>query len=175
MLDNGALVENQQNFMRLLNENGAYASEQVQILNSLVLHHGDAIGRSQFDVVRSAVTTLQELTPKLFEPKSGDAFFEYMNDCGQRWILFLHTLCQRGDACIAREKEGFKPVLAFDYDMVIDGRKLERPVNYALVRIRPPEGTVTSREDGRAWVIIDPRAGHGSGAVSKASPRLGLH
>jgi poly(3-hydroxyalkanoate) synthetase len=29
-----------------------------------------------------------------------------VKDCGQRWILFLDTLCQRGDACIVRETEG---------------------------------------------------------------------
>jgi pimeloyl-ACP methyl ester carboxylesterase len=86
-----------------------------------------------------------------------------MKDSGQRWILFLDTLCRRGDACIAREKEDFRPVLAFDYDIVVDGRKLDRPVNYALVRIHPPDGTMPPREDGRPWVIIDPRAGHGSG------------
>ncbi len=96
-------------------------------------------------------------------PKAADAFSEYVKDCGQRWILFLDTLCRRGDACIVREKEGFKPVLAFDYDMVVDGRKLDRPVNYALVRIHPPPGTTPPREDARPWVIIDPRAGHGSG------------
>jgi uncharacterized protein DUF3141 len=54
-------------------------------------------------------------------------------------------------------------VLAFDYDLIVDGRKLERPVNYALVRIHPPDGMAPPREDGRPWVIIDPRAGHGSG------------
>ena len=64
---------------------------------------------------------------------------------------------------IAREKEAFSPVLAFDYDLIVDGRKLERPVNHALVRIHPPEGTMPPREDGRPWVIMDPRAGHGSG------------
>ncbi len=101
--------------------------------------------------------------PKLMVPKVGDAFSEYVQDFGQRWILFLDTLCQRGDACIAREKEGFRPVLAFDYDMIVDGRKLDRPVNYALVHIHPPEGTIPPRDDSRPWVIIDPRAGHGSG------------
>jgi pimeloyl-ACP methyl ester carboxylesterase len=70
---------------------------------------------------------------------------------------------KRGNACIAREKEGFKPVLAFDYDVIVDGRKLDRPVNYTLVRIKPPPGFTLPREDGRPWVIIDPRAGHGSG------------
>ncbi len=62
-----------------------------------------------------------------------------------------------------REQEGFKPVLWFDYDLIVDGRLLDHPVNYALVRIHPPAGTKPPREDARPWVIIDPRAGHGSG------------
>ena len=37
-------------------------------------------------------------------------------------------------------RAGKPPVLVFDYEMVLDGRRLERPVNYALVRILPPEG-----------------------------------
>jgi pimeloyl-ACP methyl ester carboxylesterase len=46
--------------------------------------------------------------------------------------------------------------------MLVDGRKLERPVNYALLRIVPPEGVkVDARR--RPYVIIDPRAGHGPG------------
>ena len=46
--------------------------------------------------------------------------------------------------------------------MVLDGRTFERPVNYALVRIVPPEG-VTVDPKRRPYVIIDPRAGHGPG------------
>jgi pimeloyl-ACP methyl ester carboxylesterase len=109
------------------------------------------------------MTALAELAPALLVPGLLDAFAAYAKDRGQRWILFLDTLCQRGDACIAREEEGYKPVLAFDYDIVVDGRAFDRPVNYALVRIHPPAGTMPPREDGRPWVIIDPRAGHGSG------------
>ena len=45
---------------------------------------------------------------------------------------------------------------------VLDGRTLERPVNYALLRIVPPEG-VTVDAKRRPYVIIDPRAGHGPG------------
>ncbi len=37
-----------------------------------------------------------------------------------------------------------------------------RPVNYALVRIVPPEGVVVDPKR-RPYVIIDPRAGHGPG------------
>ncbi len=53
-------------------------------------------------------------------------------------------------------------MLHFDYETVVDGRKLARPVNYALVRIVPPEG-VTVDPKRRPYVIIDPRAGHGPG------------
>ncbi len=53
-------------------------------------------------------------------------------------------------------------MLHFDYEMVLDGRTLERPVNYALVRIVPPEGVKVDAKR-RPYVIIDPRAGHGPG------------
>ena len=55
-------------------------------------------------------------------------------------------------------RQGMPPVLHFEYEMVLDGRTLERPVNYALVRIVPPEG-VTVDPKRRPYVIIDPRAG----------------
>jgi hypothetical protein len=31
-------------------------------------------------------------------------------------------------------------VLAYEYDLIIDGADLPRPVNYMLMRIRAPEG-----------------------------------
>jgi pimeloyl-ACP methyl ester carboxylesterase len=163
MIYTDALAKHQQSYLKALNESWAEACQQMPLLGNLSLRHSEIIGRSQADAVGAAVMSLQELMPKLLAPKAGDAFSEYLLDAAQRWILFLDTLCQRGDACLVREKEAFKPVLAFDYDMILDGRTLDRPVNYALVRIRPPEGTATTREEGRPWVIIDPRAGHGSG------------
>ena len=86
----------------------------------------------------------------------------YMIDTWQRSVLFLDVLRQRGNTFVSHQKQGCPPVLAYEYDIVVDGSKLERPVNYSLVRIRPPAG-VTVREDARPYVIIDPRAGHGSG------------
>jgi hypothetical protein len=44
----------------------------------------------------------------------------------------------------------------------MDGRTLERPVNYALLRIVAPQG-VTVDATRRPYVIIDPRGGHGPG------------
>ena len=53
-------------------------------------------------------------------------------------------------------------VLKFGCELVMDGRKLPRPVNYALVRIVPPDGVeIDARK--RPFVIVDPRAGHGPG------------
>ena len=53
-------------------------------------------------------------------------------------------------------------VLKFGCELVMDGRKLPRPVNYALVRIVPPDG-VEIDASKRPFVIVDPRAGHGPG------------
>src|SRR3982751_2532955 len=83
-------------------------------------------------------------------------------DATQRSVLFWDTLRQRGNNFIEHNKAGLPPVLHFEYETVVDGRKLERPVNYALVRILPGEG-VSIDAKLRPYIIIDPRAGHGPG------------
>jgi len=88
--------------------------------------------------------------------------FGYAVDAAQRSILFWDTLRQRGNTFIERSIAGLPPVLHFAYETVVDGRTLPRPVNYALVRIVPPDGVVVD-PDRRPYVIIDPRAGHGPG------------
>ena len=50
----------------------------------------------------------------------------------------------------------------FETELVLDGRKLPRPVNYGLVRIMPPKGVKTDPAK-RPFVVVDPRAGHGPG------------
>ncbi len=87
---------------------------------------------------------------------------EYATDFAQRSVLFWDTLRQRGNNFIEHNREGLPPVLHFEYETVSTRRQLERPVNYALVRIVPPEG-VTVDPKRRPYVIIDPRAGHGPG------------
>jgi pimeloyl-ACP methyl ester carboxylesterase len=86
----------------------------------------------------------------------------YLVDAAQRSVLFWDTLRQRGNAYLEHTREGLSPVLHFEYEMVLDGRTLERAVNYALVRITPPAG-VTVDPTRRPYIIIDPRAGHGPG------------
>jgi len=90
------------------------------------------------------------------------AALRYGVDAAQRAILFWATLWERGNNFVENTAQGLKPVLHFDYEFVVDGRMLERPVNYALLRIVPPAG-VTVDDKRRPYVIIDPRAGHGPG------------
>jgi pimeloyl-ACP methyl ester carboxylesterase len=87
----------------------------------------------------------------------------YAVDAAQRLTLFWDTIRQAGNAFIEHERAGNPPVLVFDWTMVVDGRTLPRPVNYALVRITPPDGMKATDPALRPFVIIDPRAGHGAG------------
>jgi pimeloyl-ACP methyl ester carboxylesterase len=86
----------------------------------------------------------------------------YALDFGQRAVLFWDTLRQRGNNYIEHVQQGQPPVLHFEYEIVLDGRHFEKPVNYALVRITPPAG-VEVGATRRPYLIIDPRAGHGPG------------
>ncbi|SAK64878.1 PHB de-polymerase domain-containing protein [Caballeronia catudaia] len=88
--------------------------------------------------------------------------YAYAVDILQRSVLFWDTLRQRGNNFIEQTRRGLEPVLHFAHEMLIDGRTFARPVNYALLRIVPPEGVVVDPLK-RPYLIIDPRAGHGPG------------
>jgi hypothetical protein len=87
---------------------------------------------------------------------------EYWIDAWQRGILFLDVLRERGDTYVEKKHQVAPNVLLFEPELVLDGRQLPRPVNYGLVRIKPPEGR---KEDPAKppFVVVDPRAGHGPG------------
>jgi pimeloyl-ACP methyl ester carboxylesterase len=104
----------------------------------------------------------EALTSAAAAPATPWDWYQYWFDLGQRTVLFWDTLRQRGDDYLERVQQGQPPVLHFDYEMVVDGRALERPVNYALVRIVPPQGVKVDAKR-RPYIIIDPRAGHGPG------------
>jgi len=90
------------------------------------------------------------------------AAWEYWTDVVQRTVLFWDVMRKRGNLFLEHEQKGKPPVLVFEHEMVLDGRTLERPVNYFLVRIIPPAGTrVDPRK--RPFMVVDPRAGHGPG------------
>ena len=109
----------------------------------------------------------EENVQPLLQDRSGTTnvwtdVYEYAVDTAQRSILFWDTLRQRGNNFIEHTRQGFPPMLHFKYEVVVDGRKLPKPVNYALVRILPPQG-VSIDPKRRPYMIIDPRAGHGPG------------
>ncbi|MGD8646966.1 MAG: DUF3141 domain-containing protein [Desulfobacterales bacterium] len=72
------------------------------------------------------------------------AAIDYGVDAAQRSVLFMDVLRKRGNLYFQHLKARQPPVLTFDYELIIDGRTLERPVNYSLVRIlnrrHPPLG-----------------------------------
>jgi hypothetical protein len=112
---------------------------------------------------------------------SGDALsglvasaMEYMADAGQRSVLFLDVMRQRGDQYRTHLAEAAPHVLNFAAELVMDGRKLDEPVNYALVRIIPPKD-IEIDANRRPFVIVDPRAGHGPGIGGfKADSEIGV-
>jgi len=115
--------------------------------------------------IREARSTYaQSITPgaNLNPQHAWQEWMEYGVDFAQRSVLFLDTLRRRGNNWIAHEQAGKPPVLAYKYEVLADGRTMERPVNHALVRIIPPRGVSVDNKH-RPYIIIDPRAGHGPG------------
>jgi len=122
--------------------------------------------------------------------------YEYLYDAAQRSVLFGDIIRKRGNTYLDHLKQDQPPVLAFEYDIISDGRTLERPVNYQLVRIvnrrrQKPGKKKTSISDKKDFetscncsvndsrkrpiVVIDPRAGHGPGiGGSKMDSQIGI-
>ena len=122
-----------------------------------------ALGKLYNQAVQAFTQMPATLTESRSNPwKWGIQWCDYTIDFLQRSVLFLDALRQRGDNFVAHEKAGKPPLLHFEYEIVVDARKFERPVNYALVRIIPPPGVAVD-PNRRPYVIIDPRAGHGPG------------
>ncbi len=138
---------------------------------------------------------------KAYNPLSGfsqalrwsSAATDYFTDRTQRSILFWDLLRKRGNNYLSHLKAGQPPVLVFDYEMVLDGRTFDKPVNYSLLRIldrrtreHQPEKAAERRSapqprrpaavpPKRPIVIIDPRAGHGPGiGGSKLNSQIGV-
>jgi len=153
------IAENAQKLTELGAEVGQYSSD----LQSISGHHAKEINNSRKDAVNSWVETNKSLMKSFFNPwnVARDAM-EYSVDAAQRQVLFWDTMRQRGNVYNEHQAAGCPPVLAYDYETILDAREFDRPVNYALVRISPPEGVVVD-ETSRPYVIIDPRAGHGAG------------
>ena len=116
-------------------------------------------------------------TTSLTNGRAPDIFasaVEYLVDSGQRSVLFLDVLRQRGLQYREHLAEKAPHVLRYAIELIADGRNLERPVNYALVRVVPPRG-VEIDATRRPFVVVDPRAGHGPGIGGfKADSEIGI-
>lgn len=117
-----------------------------------------------------------ENTNLLGGPLSGlvTSAVEYLVDAGQRSVLFLDIMRQRGDQYREHVAQTAPHVLQYAAELIIDGRMLDEPVNYALVRIVPPKGVEIDLER-RPFIVVDPRAGHGPGIGGfKADSEIGV-
>jgi pimeloyl-ACP methyl ester carboxylesterase len=147
---------------RSIHDSGDAAGQYAKDLGHIAQTHAERI-------VRTARTNLElnsEAWGKVLNafqpPLLAEHWTAYLTDSAQRAVLFADAMRQRGNHFNEHERGSNRTVLSWDHELVIDGTKLARPVNYSLVRIVAPEG-VQVRENGRPYIIIDPRAGHGSG------------
>lgn len=99
----------------------------------------------------------------------------YQRDVLEGAILFFDTLRQRANAMLEHEQAGLPPLLNFKYETLLDARQLDRPANYALLRI--------TEVGDKCWddcvdpakppvIILDPGRGAALGSAgSSATPR----
>src|ERR1700737_3007540 len=114
------------------------------------------------------------LSPAVSPPGMFAPAIDYLVDAAQRSVLFWDVMRQRGNQYREHLAETAPHVLDYDVELVIDGRTLERPVNYALVRVVPPQG-IELDLTSRPFVVVDPRAGHGPGIGGfKADSEIGV-
>lgn len=132
---------------------------QAEDLQPTALEHAE-------ELVKPAAQDAFSDMKRTAEAPSTQDFFDYQRDFFERSVLFLDTLRQRANNMLEHERAGLPPLLDFKYETLLDARSLERPANYALLRI--------TEIDGHCWddcldsdkppvIIVDPRAGHGPG------------
>lgn len=150
--------------MNLNAVNNAIATslESATALSRLWFGQAQRIASEQTALFGERATRARELTGSFGQGNPWAAWADYAVDAAQRSVLVLDTLRQRGNAFNAHSQNDVPPVLDFEYDLVLDGRTLPRPVNYSLVVIKPPAGVVIDPAR-RPFMIVDPRAGHGAG------------
>ncbi|MGP9675043.1 MULTISPECIES: DUF3141 domain-containing protein [unclassified Halomonas] len=92
----------------------------------------------------------------------GRAAADYWRDSVERSVLYWDVMRERGNQYLEHMEQTKPSVLGFKTEVLLDGRTLAQPTNYELLRVLPPEDTVTDPRK-RPFVVVDPRAGHGPG------------
>lgn len=115
---------------------------------------------------KSSTTKVPKLDHTAIPSNPAGEMLVYQIDLWRRGLHYLDTLRQRADNMLEHERAGMPPLLDFDYELILDGRQLERPANYALLRItRVGEDCLEDclDETKPPVMVVDPRAGHGPG------------
>ncbi len=144
----------------------AKREERFSSTQALFKHLGQ-LQRLQLDTISEASdqrhqTILGPLREGQLRQPSVAEYLQYWVDFGQRSLLYLDALRQRGDNTLAHERAGFPLLLKFPYETLIDGRDLSCPVNYSLLRIIPEPDQLSNGERVPV-IVIDPRSGQGAG------------
>ena len=146
-----------------LNQLAADLSAQRQSLADLSTKHYQQLNATHGGTGKAMADALRQTWSMPLSPMATwQALTDYTTDATQRGVLFLDIMRQAGNVAVEQMDSTGTPVLVYDWRMVVDGRSLERPVNYALAEILPPDGHPMD-PTRRPYIIIDPRAGHGAG------------
>jgi pimeloyl-ACP methyl ester carboxylesterase len=150
------------------NETAQERRQRYRTLSEVSASQSTRLSKAYRERAEALETTVQELMLKQMSTMSSNPtnwyqdLMAYWQDAAERTTLFYDVVRQRGNLSVAQETDPSQPVLDFDFDVLIDGASLERPVNYSLLRIHP-NPDVPTRDDRAPILIIDPRAGHGAG------------
>ncbi len=144
----------------------ATQAKQSNRLLTSAAHHRQKITKTQvqrgLELAKELALTQQSILAAMGSGSGFQLASDYGLDAAQRLALTVDVLRERGNNDKSHEEAGTPPVLNYAYEVIVDGRNLESPVNYQLLRILPPAAVVVD-DAKRPFMIIDPRAGHGAG------------
>ena len=95
---------------------------------------------------------------------------EYAADFWQRSLIFLDILRRSGNQQAEMTSRPINAVPIYDSEIILRGDSLPQPVNYALVRVVPPPGTVIDNTKAPV-VVIDPAPAKGRASGIQAGKR----
>lgn len=143
-----------------------YRAESTSLLLKVAARHqaqsSEQLQQNVQTLTQDAQAAYQSWIKVIAPQRLVQEWLSYSTDSAQRFLQTAEVLKERGDKFIEHELAGCPPVLDYDYEIIMDASSFERPSNYVLLKIIPPEGIVT-HDSNRPYIIIDPRAGHGAG------------
>src|SRR6516164_3983160 len=78
------------------------------------------------------MSSLMSNKPETLPFNSFGPAIEYMVDAAQRSVLFLDVMRQRGNQYREHIAEAAPHVLEYEFELIVDGRRLERPATRAI-------------------------------------------